>query len=214
MTVTGITLLPDPENLSVTAYDGYAELAWDYSGPPEHLKHFAVYAGETGFSDVSGMTPALTVSENSARIENLANGVTYQFAVTAVNSSDCADNQVTPVSATPEADTEGPEITNVMAGNTELEDGHILFGTETVTLDAADISGVDRIEFYMNGTPVCTDSSGIPGYSCNADISGLEYGDYTLKIEAYDNIGNVSAKEYAAEVSPLPQYECFSDCTD
>ncbi len=80
---------------------GYAELAWDYPGPSEYLKHFAVYMGETGLSDVSGMTPVLTVTENSAKIENLANGVTYRFAVTAVNNSGCGNNQVTPVSATP-----------------------------------------------------------------------------------------------------------------
>ncbi|MCP4171099.1 MAG: hypothetical protein GY758_10050 [Fuerstiella sp.] len=212
--VTGITLLPDPENLSAAAYNGYAELVWDYAGPPEYLRHFAVYVSETEFSDVSDMTPLLTASENSAKIENLANGVTYWFAVTAVNESGCEQKQVTPVSATLQSDTDGPEITDVMAGDSELENGHILFKTKTITLNTADISGTDRVEFYLNDTLICTDSTGTPGYSCEADITGFEYGDYTFEIRAYDSPGNMSSVEYTVSVIPLPPYECFQSCIE
>jgi hypothetical protein len=212
--ITGVTWLPNPANLTAVPGDGYVMLTWEYDAAlAEYLKDYRVYMSETDFSEIGEMTPEEITFSKSARIGNLTNRTTYYFAVTAVNISDGERTDVTPVMATPLSDTEGPEISEVMMGNEPLADGHILFKTETVTLKATDSSGISHTEFHIGETLVCTDYEGISDtYSCEAEISGLAYGDYVLKISAYDIAGNKTTATYDITVGELPPFGCFHDC--
>ena len=87
LTLTGITLLPDPASLSLAVYSGYINLTWSAVSPSQYLKHYAVYVGMSEFETVEGMSPYATTTSPSIKIAGLANNVTYYFAVTSVNLS-------------------------------------------------------------------------------------------------------------------------------
>jgi len=84
VSVTGVTILPNPVNLIATPYTGYVNLAWDSVQPSEYVKHYLVYVSESDFSSVEGMTPKLVTESTTAGVAGLTNNATYFFAVTTV----------------------------------------------------------------------------------------------------------------------------------
>ncbi|MFC2087965.1 Ig-like domain-containing protein [Calditrichota bacterium] len=67
--------------------------------------------------------------------------------------------------------------------------GSVLSGTVVVQVDAADNTAVTKIEFYVDGDSVATDTNSPWGFSWNT--SSLSIGSHTLYIKAYDAAGNV-----------------------
>lgn len=80
-----VTLLKNPVNISAIAYNGRVELSWSSVSPSWNVKEYRIYINETDFSSVEGMIPTKSVTNTTASITGLTNGVTYYFAVTAVN---------------------------------------------------------------------------------------------------------------------------------
>jgi len=204
ISITGITLLSNPTNLSAGPYDSLVNLSWDSVTPSELVKHYAVYVSESPFSTVEGMTPVLTTGSTSATVEGLSNGVTYHLAVTSVNLSDGEQKMVAPVSAMPYEDTAGPEISNVQVNGVLLVSGHTLKEPATFSLSAEDPGGVSRVEFFMDGSLLETDYEGSPHYQCYWNIVYEEDGAHTLLIKAFDGRGNNRSVSYSLVVALDP----------
>jgi hypothetical protein len=212
VTLTGVTLLSNPANLTATPYSGYVDLAWDSVEPSQLVKNYSIYVSETDFTSVAGMTPVLTVTGTSARVEGLTNDVTYYFGVTTVNLSDGEGKEVTTISSTPRLDNAGPELANIQVNGTALADGHLLLKPGTFTLDATDYSGINRIEFFVDGELLYTDSSGSTSSSYTLEITGVEDGDRSFVITAYDTLDNSATVQYTIVVNHPPPFDCFDDC--
>jgi len=67
--------------------------------------------------------------------------------------------------------------------------GATVSGTVSVSASASDSVGVSKVDFYLNGALVSTDSSS--PYSYNWDTTTLSNGSYSLSAKAYDAAGNV-----------------------
>ena len=196
---TGHTLLANPAGVAPQPYSGYVDLTWNAVTPAEYLKTYRVYVSQGDFTSVTGMTPAVTTTTAAAKVAGLTNNIPYFFAVTAVNKSDGEQKTVATVTATPIADTEGPELSNVMIENVPLVSGHTLTRPATVSLDAADPAGVSRVEFLLDGAPVRTDYSA--PYTGYLNIVPLADGAHDLKIAAYDTLNNVTTADYTLNVA-------------
>ena len=72
---------------------------------------------------------------------------------------------------------------------TEPGAGITVSGTVTVTAGALDNVGVSRVEFYVNGLLVCTDTAA--PYNFNWDTTTVVDGTAILSAKAYDAAGNV-----------------------
>ncbi|MFY9705888.1 MAG: right-handed parallel beta-helix repeat-containing protein, partial [Desulfobacterales bacterium] len=196
---TGYTLLANPGGLTPQPYSGYVDLTWNAVAPADYLKTYRVYVSQGDFTSVTGMTPAVTTTAAAAKVAGLTNNVPYFFAVTAVNKSDGEQKTVATVTATPVADTEGPELSNVMIDGLPLVSGHTVTRPATVSLDATDPVGVSRVEFLLDGALVRTDYSA--PYTGYLNIVTLADGAHNLIIAAYDTLNNVTTADYTLNVA-------------
>jgi hypothetical protein len=80
-------------------------------------------------------------------------------------------------------DSTGPSISITSHSN-----GQIISGTQTVSVNVSDPSGVAKVEFYVNNAKKHTRTSS--PYSWSWDTTAYSDGTYTLKIVAFDNYGN------------------------
>jgi len=197
-TITGVTLLANPENLTAEVHSGYVDLNWDGAAPSQYVKHYAVYASESDFASVAGMTPTLTPTGTTAKVAGLTNDVTYYFAVTTVNTSDGEDPDVTTITAKPEADSAGPEIGDIEVDEQPLADGATVIKPVTFSCEAQDPAGVSRVEYFIDGSLVRTDYAA--PYTCFWNVVEAEDGARTLTIEAYDTLGNRTTETYSLNV--------------
>ena len=206
LATTAATLLPNPAGLAAAAYSGHVDLTWQGAQPAQYVQKYRVYVSPAAFASVTGMTPVLTTTATSIKVAGLTNNTTYFFAVTTLNVSGGEQKSVTPISATPTADTQGPQIANVKADGAPVADGLTLTRAATITVNAADPSGVSRVEFYIDSGRIRTDYSGSPDYSCYLDVVSMDDGTHTLGITAIDTLGNASHVSYAitTAVSPPP----------
>ena len=200
--VTGVTLLPNPDNPTADPQSGYVDLTWKETTPSQYVKHYAVYKSESDFSTVAGMSPLFTPTTTSAKVAGLTNGQTYYFAVTTVNTSGGEDKAVSTVSGTPQQDAAGPEISDVRIDGAVLMNGHSLNTPATFTAVATDPAGISRLEFAIDAAPIRVDYN--PVYSCFWNIVPIADGNYTLTITAYDTLGNSSTIDFALVVALEP----------
>ncbi len=187
-TVTGVTLLANPDIVTAEVHSGYVDLSWAGVEPSQYVKHYAIYASESDFSSVAGMTPSITSKNNAAKVAGLTDNVVYYFAVTTVNLSDGEQKNVAAITAKPEADSVGPEISSVKADDQPLAADATLTKPVTFSCEAQDPAGVSRVEFFIDGKLVRTDYSAL--YSCFWNVVAAEDGAHTLTIDAYDTLGN------------------------
>ena len=166
------------------------------------MKHYAVYKSESDFSTVEGMSPLLTTTTTSAKVAGLTNGQTYYFAVTTVNISGGEDKAVSTVSAAPQQDTSGPEISDVKIDGAVLVSGYTLNKPATFTAVATDPAGISRLEFAIDADPIRVDYN--PVYSCFWNVVPVADGNYTLTVTAYDTLGNSSTIDFALVVALEP----------
>jgi PKD repeat protein len=71
---------------------------------------------------------------------------------------------------------------------TEPDDGDYVWGSLVVRANASDASGIDRVEFRVNNTLRCTDTTA--PYSCTVNVDGYSSGNKTLRARAFDTCGN------------------------
>ena len=198
LSIEGYTFLDNPSGLAAMPYSGFIRLSWQVSQPSGYLRHYKIYKNTAPFTDVSGMAPVRTTTDLSASLTGLDNNTTYYFAVTAVNLSGGEQTAVTPVSATPANDTQGPSLSAILLEGSPLIDGMALPDSGFVTVDMADQSGISYVAFSFNGQLVRKDYSS--PYSAYIDIHDLADGSYTLEISATDTLGNTTTYTYTLVV--------------
>lgn len=82
------------------------------------------------------------------------------------------------------------DYTAPMVGITSPASGSTLRGNVTVTVDAADNVGVNRVEYYLNGALLGT--AGSAPYSFDWNTKTMANGNYAIMAKAYDDAGNVA----------------------
>ena len=63
--------------------------------------------------------------------------------------------------------------------------------TVTIAASVSDNTGVTKVEFSVNGSLKCTDST--TPYTCNWKVPSKSSVTYTLQAKAYDAAGNIGA---------------------
>jgi len=190
----GVTLLPNPTNGVAEAHDGMVSLAWDAVEPVEYIKQYAIYQSGSAFTNVSEMTPAVTVTGTNGAVAGLVNGSNYTFAITTMNLSDGLDPIViTNFVATPHPDNQGPTITDLTFEGVALTNGLVVTKAGRIQLTAHDPAGMQWVEFTIDETSQQIDfgQSGLYRYDWN--VAQESDGLHTVVIVAYDSLGNQSA---------------------
>lgn len=203
-----VTWLPNPTNLQAEGFSGRAELSWSAVSPHTLLKHYAVYVQPASFTSVAGLTPTLILPKGSASqttvqgaVAGLTDGETVYVAVTAVNVSSGESPTVTPVSVTPQADTEGPVISAVtFTGNgttTDLTASPTLTHSGVVAVTASDKSALSRVVLTLDGQPLANLTNGAGGsYTYALDLARYADGGHALGVAVYDTLDNVTEADY------------------
>ena len=104
------------------------------------------------------------------------------------NALDTSGNQASSSAVTVTVlDVTAPNVnmTNPLDGATVPKHSNV-----TITASASDISGIDRVEFYVNGVLKCTDTTF--SYFCNWRVPPRKNITYTLQAKAYDIAGNIN----------------------
>ncbi|MFX0062256.1 MAG: Ig-like domain-containing protein [Candidatus Hermodarchaeota archaeon] len=83
-----------------------------------------------------------------------------------------------------------PDTTPPTVSITNPADGATVGGTISVTASASDNVGVDKVEFYIDGSLQATDTS--PPYSYSWDTTSYSDGSHTIMAKAYDTSGNTN----------------------
>ncbi|MCG6905686.1 MAG: right-handed parallel beta-helix repeat-containing protein, partial [Desulfobacteraceae bacterium] len=200
--LTGITLLENPPGLSADAHSGCVDLIWQAVQPAAYVKHYRVYVSQSAFATVAGMRPVFATGATSARVAGLTDHTPYWFAVTTVNLTGGERLSVVPVSATPLADAEGPQISSLRVGETLLAAGHQFERSAIITVAATDPAGVSRVTFSIDGAVFAT-AYNAP-YSGFLDIAPIEDGSHTLSVTAHDTLGNSTTLEFPIQIVMAP----------
>ncbi len=95
-----------------------------------------------------------------------------------------------------------PDVTNPIVTITSPAEGADLSSVVSVKMTATDNLAVTRVELYVEGTLVGTDTSS--PYVIAWDTSGLNPGTYGLEARAYDAAGNVGVSARSVHVSSTP----------
>ncbi len=195
--LSGITWLPNPVNLISDPHSGYVNLTWDGAEPSELVKQYRIYISDSDFSDVTGLSPAVTATGLSAGIAGLTNNTTYYMAVTTVNLSGGENTGVATICAVPVPDTQGPSITDTQWDSDTFQENMTLGKTGWITLTGSDPAGISQVSFLVDGNLVYTDNNGSTTYSCRLSLEDFSDGAHILTITAMDSLGNVSSKDIA-----------------
>jgi hypothetical protein len=93
-------------------------------------------------------------------------------------------------------DTAAPSVTL-----TAPSEGASVSGTVSMTATASDNVGVARVEFKVDGTLKCSDTTS--PYGCSWDTAGSTSGSHTASASAFDAAGNTATDSNAVTVSNL-----------
>jgi len=97
-------------------------------------------------------------------------------------------------------DTDGPQLTNIVANGSALANGAIFTRTSNITFSATDRSGISRIELLVDGSVVAT-ASGSGSYTVPFNIDSVANGAHTVALRAVDSLNNVSTVSYSINVT-------------
>lgn len=106
--------------------------------------------------------------------------------------------------APPPPDTSGPALTNLKLGGTLVAAGSTFTKSGSLTVSVSDPSGISRIEFWLDGVLLATDTNAADGYGMYVDLVTIPDGDHTLTLRAYDSLGNMSEASSAVVVALAP----------
>ena len=190
--LTGTTLLANPDGIVVTPYSGYVTLSWNAVSPGDLVKRYAVYVQDEDYDSVDGISASVTTTGTTASVAGLTNNREYFFAVTTINISGGENQSVATVSGTPVPDAQGPTLSDALVDGNTLSDGTTITNNTTLTLTVSDPSGISRVELYVDGELVSTSTSSSTTFSFDLDILSLDNGTHTLTFTAYDTYGNTS----------------------
>ena len=203
---------PAVQGLKATRGDTCVDLSWTKS-PAADLNHYSIYQSTSYFTTVASMTPAATVTganTTTYKAEGLTNGVTYWFAVTAVDGANNEEKMVVPVGSTPQ-DLAPRPVTGFTAANNYPE--IILSWNASTAYDFASYKiyqSLFPIGDVLGLTPIVQiDQKGTKTYTA----TGTDTGDFEVKttyyfaIVAEDLAGHVSSPAatsiYLPDLAPV-----------
>ncbi|MFA0810690.1 fibronectin type III domain-containing protein [Microbulbifer epialgicus] len=210
---SGTTLLPNPAVVSTEAQSNRIEVNWSSVGPYELLKHYSVYVEENDFTTISGLQPKVvhekgiaSDTEHTWAVAGLKNGTTYFVAVASVNISNGSNPVVNSVAVTPVAETDGPSIGSAQyRQGTELLDltlSPLMTKDGNFEIAVSDLSGVARVEFYLNGNLLGTEYTANDNiFARSIALLSLADSEHALTVKAYDVWENVTVLEYPFSVA-------------
>lgn len=163
-------------------------LQWDPNAEPDLAGYKVYYAIDS--APLSSATPIDVLNQTSTTINGLDPSKSYDFAVTAYNTSGMESsfsNVVIVAEMTPPA----VDITSPM-------DATSVSGIVPINVNASDNVGVVKVEFYVNGVLKVAETAS--PYTYSWDTSLLQPGSYTLMAKAYDAAGNASQSSRTVNV--------------
>ncbi len=183
VTVTPYTIPSEPQNVSATAGNTYADILFsapETDGGSSILSYI--------ITDPNDITTA-SGSSLSIRVSGLTNGITYTFYVKAVNAAGIGSPSA-PVSVIPYTVPSEPLNVRALAGNAYID----------MSFSEPASAGGSPIQYYiisdLSGTITAT------GSNSPIKISGLTNGrTYTYKVAAVNSSGTGS---YSTDVSAIP----------
>ena len=170
-------------SLTSSALAGPVKLAWNPVSAPNLAGYMLYYGSASGNYSVGIDVGNLT----TAAISGLQEGSTYYFVATAYDVYGDESSPSNEVRYTiPMANDTPPAVTLISPLN-----GASVARKSTVTIgaNAWDDVGVTKMEFYVNGSLVCTDSTG--SYTCAWKVPASPGRSYQLQAKAYDTSGKV-----------------------
>ena len=197
--VQAVTCLANPAGLTAQPGNQNVTLTWQHVSSP-YLKEYNIYrlASAAPQTDIGAMTLIRSQGGTNFIDTGLANGTTYQYAVTAANTSGAERSDVISVAATPGQDATGPVIANV-----SLAANQVITGPLTISATAQDDEdGMGQMQLLIDDIITATQ----PGGSLSHDWNVMETSDglHTLKIIATDSLGNLSELVIPVMVSLAP----------
>jgi large repetitive protein len=194
--VQAVTRLANPTGLTAIAGNNKAILSWT-AVSSSYVKFYNLYRikNDSAQSDVGGMALIRSQTSTSYTDTGLDNGSTYQYAVTVLNTSGAERNNVQSTAVTPRGDTVGPVLSGV-----SLSLNQVVTKPTAITVSAADAeSTIDRIELYIDEVKVATVQSS--SLSWNWNPVDTTDGNHTVKIIAFDSLGNKTESSIPVVVS-------------
>lgn len=125
----------------------------------------------------------------SAKAYDAANNVGISSAITVtVNNASPTPTIVAPTLTPLPSDTIPPTVSITSPLNNAIVTRN---STVTITATASDNIGVTKVEFLVNNSLICTDTTF--SYSCSWKVSGKPNASYTIMARAYDASNNVAS---------------------
>ncbi len=162
---------------------GTGTLSWSANNEPD-LAGYEIF-----FGDQSGVYnhPNSPISVGKVSSYNfppgmLAPGVTYYFALTAKDLANNTSGLSTEISGALPADTTPPTVSITTPAN-----GSTVSGTVVVSATASDISGIEQVQFFLDGNPLGNPDTSVP-FEITWNTTDM-LGHHTLSAQARDNTG-------------------------
>jgi len=177
------------------------------------LDHYNIYQGIT--PDAGSLVASSTA--NHYPDTGLTADTTYYYRVTAVDNSDNEGAPSEVASGTTLPDNEGPAALDVLASPNPTNGAGIVTLTATVDDLATGNSTVVMAEYFIDTEVINGDgetmsasdgafNSPCEGVWADIDVSGWEYGNYTLYVHGRDSAGWGEVVTVLLEVTELPPY--------
>jgi chitinase len=176
-----------------STFAGPVTLAWNPSSGPNLAGYMLYYGTARGSYSVDMDVGNLT----TAAISGLQEGSTYYFVATAYDVFGSESPPSNEVSYTiPMANDTPPTVALITPLN-----GSTVARKSTVTIgaNASDNVGVTKVEFYVNGSLICTDNTG--SYTCAWKVPAVSGRSYQLQAKAYDTAGKVGSSSIVSVIS-------------
>lgn len=167
------------------------QLQWDPNSEPDLAGYKIYYKADSpslpfdGVGAVEGASPVDVHNITTATINGLDPNHSYNFAITAYNTEGVESSYSNIVSISESA---APVI-----GISSPLSGSNVAGTVSINVSASDNVGVAKVEYFLNGTLVGSDSSAPYLYSWNT--LAATPGSYSIAAKAYDAAGNIGNSE-------------------
>src|SRR5262249_36897479 len=147
-----------------------------------------VQKGSGSIDPVVNNTRPLQIGRTPSELATYWRGILDEIQLynRALSQAEIQTELTTPVGGTPVTDTSPPTVTI-----TAPTAGTTVFGTVTVSADAADDVGVAGVQFLLDGTPLGVEDTTTP-YSILWDTTNVASGNHILTATARDAAGNTA----------------------
>ncbi|MDO6541919.1 fibronectin type III domain-containing protein [Photobacterium sanguinicancri] len=197
------TLIANPIISSIEPGDSQVTLTWSSAMHNGAFSHYAIYADTVPFTTLTDRDPIGLIFDESNRydVTELNNEQQYYFAVVSVNIAGESLPSLETVSATPESDNAGPDISQIRW------DGFAFIAQTTIkqpgvwALDATDDSGISRLEVILDDEPYEVDTVVNDGLSVSFDPASMVEGSHTVRFRVFDIYDNQTEQTFAFNIS-------------